>query len=75
MFFLENAFQKQNIFINGSVLPNQPLLEAIDALKDAELLVKDDVILAIKLADTDANAFNPVNYETLAGGSSDVAAA
>ncbi|MRX48414.1 GlmU family protein [Pedobacter puniceum] len=50
--------EAHNIFVNGSILPNQSLLEAIDALKEAELLIKDSVVLAIKLVEADARTFN-----------------
>lgn len=36
------------IFINGSVCPNQELLEAIDKLADGEALIQKDILLAVK---------------------------
>lgn len=47
-----------NIFINGSVCPNQALLEAIDKLKDGELLTKDEIHIAVKLKQADCESFS-----------------
>ncbi|HWD89469.1 MAG TPA: putative sugar nucleotidyl transferase [Mucilaginibacter sp.] len=49
--------EKDNIFINGSVCPDEELLEAIDKLKTGDALVLDDKLLAIKLGEADAGNF------------------
>ncbi|WP_207427491.1 GlmU family protein [Pedobacter sp. SYSU D00535] len=41
-------FHRQNIFINGSVCPDDQLLEAIDNLKAGEALYSQNVLLAAK---------------------------
>lgn len=59
-----------NLFINGSVCPDGGLVEAIDKLKTGEALIKDTLLIAVRLTETDAKAFNytntaaytPVNY-------------
>ncbi|MCZ4245774.1 GlmU family protein [Pedobacter punctiformis] len=40
--------QTADIFINGSVCPDEGLLEAITALKNGEVLIQNDLILAYK---------------------------
>ena len=37
---------KENIFINGSILPSAELIKEIQSLKGGEKLIKDDVIIA-----------------------------
>ncbi len=55
-----------NIFINGSVCPDQGLLEAIDRLSVGQVLFSGDVLLALKNADpmalNDHSAFEKVRY-------------
>lgn len=59
-----------NLFINGSVCPDEDLLEAIDKLRDGEALLKGDLFITVKLAQADASnfdaanvaAYKPVNY-------------
>jgi len=59
-----------NLFINGSVCPDESLLEAIDRLNAGDALWKGDLLIAVRLNETDARAFNhshtkaysPVNY-------------
>ena len=60
-----------NLFINGSVCPDEGLLEAIDKLSEGEALIKGQLLIAVKLAQADASSFNaantaaykPVNYD------------
>jgi UDP-N-acetylglucosamine diphosphorylase/glucosamine-1-phosphate N-acetyltransferase len=59
-----------NLFINGSVCPDEQLLEAVDKLKIGQALMSGDKLLAIKLSEADAAAFETgtkydevVNYE------------
>ncbi len=49
---------EDNIFINGSVCPNQALLEAIDKLNDGELLIKNEIHIAVKLKQADTSGFS-----------------
>ena len=47
-----------NLFINGSVCPDDSLIEAIDKLSEGEALVGRETLLAIKLSKSDAVGFN-----------------
>jgi len=49
--------EKDNLFVNGSVCPDEHLLEAIDKLKTGEALMYGDKLLAIKLSEADAGNF------------------
>jgi len=44
-----------NLFINGSICPNDALLEAVDKLQEGEQLIKEGLVIAarLKLADVD----------------------
>jgi UDP-N-acetylglucosamine diphosphorylase/glucosamine-1-phosphate N-acetyltransferase len=42
------ALSDNNLFINGSVCPDDSLLQSIDKLADGEMLVQNEVILAIR---------------------------
>jgi UDP-N-acetylglucosamine diphosphorylase/glucosamine-1-phosphate N-acetyltransferase len=48
----------QNIFINGSVCPDEHLLEAISVLKTGEALYYRDILVAVKLNEGDAREFD-----------------
>ncbi|RYZ94846.1 MAG: glucose-1-phosphate thymidylyltransferase, partial [Sphingobacteriaceae bacterium] len=48
----------ENIFVNGSVCPDDSLVEAIDKLKTGEALKSNDILIAVKLNKTDAADFN-----------------
>jgi UDP-N-acetylglucosamine diphosphorylase/glucosamine-1-phosphate N-acetyltransferase len=50
-----------NIFINGSVCPDEGLLEAVDKLNVGEALIKDDLLIAVRLGESDAKTFDPDN--------------
>lgn len=61
-----------NLFINGAVCPDENLLEIIDKLQTGQALKHNDLLLAVRLNQTDANSFNPesefgsvVNYTNL----------
>jgi UDP-N-acetylglucosamine diphosphorylase/glucosamine-1-phosphate N-acetyltransferase len=43
--------QKENILINGSIIPDKYLVKKITELKNGETLVKKDIIIAANLAD------------------------
>lgn len=53
----------ENIFINGSVCPDVALMEAIDQLHDGEALWKDEILIAVKLPESDASLFDPDIHE------------
>jgi UDP-N-acetylglucosamine diphosphorylase/glucosamine-1-phosphate N-acetyltransferase len=64
------VIEDRNLFINGSVCPDEALLEAIAKLHGDEALIKDGLFIAVKLNGTDAKAFDakdaakykPINY-------------
>ncbi|MGY3052124.1 UDP-N-acetylglucosamine diphosphorylase/glucosamine-1-phosphate N-acetyltransferase [Pedobacter sp. UYEF25] len=51
--------QRADTFINGSICPNQALLEAVDQLLNGEVLLKGDVIIAYKATSFSQDNFNP----------------
>ncbi|MCC8409213.1 glucose-1-phosphate thymidylyltransferase [Mucilaginibacter sp. UR6-1] len=51
--------QDQNIFINGSVCPDEALAEAIDKLGEGEALKAGELLIAVKLNETGAKSFTP----------------
>ncbi|GAC1305145.1 MAG: GlmU family protein [Mucilaginibacter sp.] len=53
--------EADNLFINGSVCPDENLLAAIDKLKEGEQLKKNNLLLAVKLSQKDAANFAPDN--------------
>jgi len=48
-----------NLFINGSICPDDSLLEAIDKLPIGEALYRSGNLLAVKLSESDARRFTP----------------
>jgi UDP-N-acetylglucosamine diphosphorylase/glucosamine-1-phosphate N-acetyltransferase len=64
------VIEDRNLFINGSVCPDEALIEAIAKLHGDEALIKDGLFIAVKLNGTDAKAFDandaakykPINY-------------
>jgi UDP-N-acetylglucosamine diphosphorylase/glucosamine-1-phosphate N-acetyltransferase len=52
-YYLQEKFpvtlSNSNLFINGSVCPDDSLLQTIDKLNEGEMLVQNEVILAVKL--------------------------
>ncbi|MEO3406096.1 putative sugar nucleotidyl transferase [Mucilaginibacter sp. CAU 1740] len=50
--------EADNIFINGSVCPDEGLLEAIDKLQVGQALKYNELLIAVRLNETDAKAFN-----------------
>ncbi|WP_423148018.1 GlmU family protein [Rubrolithibacter danxiaensis] len=55
----------ENTFINGSVCPDESLLEAIDKLRLNEVLVKDSILIACKVNERDAKEFDVANFSSL----------
>jgi len=47
-----------NLFINGAVCPDEPLLEAIDKLQTGEMLKFGNKLIAVRLKESDAVNFN-----------------
>lgn len=47
-----------NIFINGSVCPDDPLIEAVSALQYGEALILKDVLIAARMNETEGRNFN-----------------
>ncbi|GGH05764.1 putative sugar nucleotidyl transferase [Mucilaginibacter phyllosphaerae] len=51
--------QDDNIFINGSVCPDEGIVEAINSLGNGQALRYQDKLIAVKLSDVYAHKFNP----------------
>ncbi len=49
---------EENLFINGGLCPDDALLQAISGIRNGEALVKQDVLLAAKIAGSDAGTFD-----------------
>lgn len=49
--------EEDNILINGSVLPNASLVKEIDALKPGQILAKEDVIIAMRVEESQIDDF------------------
>ncbi|MEO6524679.1 MAG: putative sugar nucleotidyl transferase, partial [Mucilaginibacter sp.] len=54
--------EDRNLFINGSVCPDEALIDAIAALHGSKALVKDGLLIAIKLNESDAKAFKASDF-------------
>jgi UDP-N-acetylglucosamine diphosphorylase/glucosamine-1-phosphate N-acetyltransferase len=50
--------EDQNLLINGSVCPDEVLLEAVTRLKEGEVLKQEDFLIAAKVASGDVKEFN-----------------
>jgi UDP-N-acetylglucosamine diphosphorylase/glucosamine-1-phosphate N-acetyltransferase len=60
--------QQQNLFINGTIIPDDKLATAIDNLQQGQALYKNNILIALPLNSTDAQAFTETNlaiYEKL----------
>lgn len=57
--------QDKNILINSSLLPDSEILESIQKLKNNEVLVKNDRILAVKLPRNEVSSFDDQNIDSL----------
>jgi UDP-N-acetylglucosamine diphosphorylase/glucosamine-1-phosphate N-acetyltransferase len=49
----------ENLLINGSVCPDEHLLEAIDKLRTGQALQRNGLLIAVKLNESEAREFNP----------------
>jgi len=56
------VIEERNLFINGSVCPDEELLEAIVKLHGSEALLKNGRLIAIKLNQWDAKEFNAADF-------------
>ncbi len=54
----EVSFKKENVFINGSILPNKNIVGAIKSLEIEEALTKDGILIAVKLEEDKAKSFD-----------------
>ncbi|PIB27784.1 GlmU family protein [Maribacter sp. 4G9] len=61
------VLKSDNVFLNGSVLPDAFLLDQVKALKESEVLQKEDLIIAYRSNKVNENKdwgqFNVVEYE------------
>jgi UDP-N-acetylglucosamine diphosphorylase/glucosamine-1-phosphate N-acetyltransferase len=48
----------ENIFINGSIIPNSSLVKSIVSLKEGQHLVKANILVAVRLNRSKANSFS-----------------
>ncbi|HTD41143.1 MAG TPA: GlmU family protein [Mucilaginibacter sp.] len=53
--------EAENLFINGSVCPDEQLLEAVDKLSLGQSLKYNGELIAVKLSESDAKAFDSNN--------------
>jgi UDP-N-acetylglucosamine diphosphorylase/glucosamine-1-phosphate N-acetyltransferase len=58
-------FSSQNLFINGSICPDEKLLAAIDQLKEGQLLIKDSICIAAKSNQSNFNFRNIDSFEKI----------
>ncbi len=61
------VLKSDNVFLNGSILPDAFLLDHVKALKESEVLKKENIIIAYRSNKVNENndwgAFNVVEYE------------
>ncbi len=66
--YLQEKFPKElsddNLFINGSICPDEELVIAINALDLGEALVAEQELIAIKLSEKEAQSFNYSNFSS-----------
>ncbi len=73
--YLQNKFplhvESQNLLINGSVCPDEALLEAIDKLNEGEVLKHEDLVIAAKISAANVSewksivaSFKSINYSS-----------
>lgn len=67
--YLQQKFQlkteNENIIINGSVIPNNELVNEINGLKTGQVLIKNEIVIATKLNKNDAEKFKSENIQAL----------
>ncbi|MBC7418123.1 MAG: glucose-1-phosphate thymidylyltransferase [Pedobacter sp.] len=60
--YLSHKFSKHHradTFINGSICPDEALLDAVDQLLNGEVLLKGDLVIAYKATSINQDHFNP----------------
>jgi UDP-N-acetylglucosamine diphosphorylase/glucosamine-1-phosphate N-acetyltransferase len=57
--------QKDNIMINGSVCPTARLIDEIHSLESNQLIVKDDIIVAMRVESADLDNLDEENVEDI----------
>ena len=55
----------ENILINGSVIPNAELVELIENLLPGQILVKEDIEIALRSDSTNIDTIDTSNYQTI----------
>jgi len=67
--YLQKKFPLRNsenqLFVNGSICPNHDLLNAINQLKEEEILIKDEVCIAAKTNQKILDFENPDSYHQI----------
>jgi len=58
-------FSDQNLFINGSICPDEKLLEAVENLKEGQLLIKDSICIAAKSNQANFNYQDTKAFENI----------
>jgi UDP-N-acetylglucosamine diphosphorylase/glucosamine-1-phosphate N-acetyltransferase len=66
--YLQEKFPKkvsaENVFINGSICPDDELVKAISSLQLGEALVSNSLLIAVKLSGNDAQNFNYSDFSS-----------
>ena len=66
--YLQEKFPKkvsaENVFINGSICPDEELVKAINSLQVGEALVAEQVLIAVKLSEKEAQSFDYTNFSS-----------
>ena len=52
-----------NLFINSAICPDDDLIEALDTIKEGEALVTGQLLIAVRLSESDATEFSPLHTE------------
>lgn len=55
----------ENLLINGGIIPTKSLIENISSLEMGEALIKEDIIIGVKLRKEDIKSFRPDSAEDL----------
>jgi UDP-N-acetylglucosamine diphosphorylase/glucosamine-1-phosphate N-acetyltransferase len=53
-----------NLFINGSICPDEELVKVIKSLQVSESLVAEQVLIAVKLSEKEAQSFDYTNFSS-----------
>ena len=67
--YLQNKFplkaSDNQLFINGSVCPNEALLDAINSLKEGETLISDETCIAVKTGEVSFDPADLTNFKSI----------